>query len=657
MTTSPRHVERLQCAINAVSAMLERYAKLRQRTVMPAEMAGPPVLDLGPVEPGSALDALAGWFSLTPFETGVVVLAAAMEASPETANLCALAQGDPTLPFPTSLLALAVLGGLEGASQAAFGPSAPLRFWQLITTQNTTLGGRLFLQIGIPDAVFQFLIGQPVLDEQLSTLVAPLGQDALLPADVAFAASLVRLFASGEDAVVQLVTPPTRRAFAVAAAVAAGIGRSPFHLPLERLTNFAERQGFSRLWQRDRLALRGMLAVSFDEPPTEFRLAALGRIITEESGPLLLLGAGGQSIAERAQRAVVRVPLPPVRAAEVAGHLASLLGLEGALPAELIQTADRFRLPLATLESCAAIARMKADDTASPPPFTAILPPLLGLLRDQVREAMGGLADQVAVRMSLDDLVLPAAAKSVLLQIVARQRNRGTVLDDWGFRQAGGGAQGLSVLFSGPSGTGKTMAAEALAHALGLDLYRVDLARIVDKYIGETEKRLASLFESADATDAILLFDEADVLFGRRSEVRDSHDRYANLEVGYLLQRIENFRGIAILTTNLPSAIDEAFARRFAFSLPFEFPSRAERRDIWRKSIPPQAPTQELDWDQLSKLSLSGGQIRVIIVNAAMLAAEDRAAIGMPHIARALATEYAKQRRPMPVADLAGWRL
>jgi len=287
----------------------------------------------------------------------------------------------------------------------------------------------------------------------------------------------------------------------------------------------------------------------------------------------------------------------------------------------------------------------------------AVLPHLLGLLRDQVREAMSGLADLVAVRMTLDDLVLPGPAKSVLHQIVARQRNRGVVFDDWGFRFAGGGAQGMSVLFSGPSGTGKTMAAQALANALGLDLYRVDLARIVDKYIGETEKRLANLFDAADATDAILLFDEADVLFGRRSEVRDSHDRYANLEVGYLLQRIESFRGIAVLTTNLPSAIDDAFARRFAFSLPFEFPSRTERREIWQKAIPAQAPTQNLDWDQLSKLSLSGGQIRVIIINAAMLAADERAAIGMPHVAKALAAEYAKQRRPMPVTDLAGWRL
>jgi SpoVK/Ycf46/Vps4 family AAA+-type ATPase len=199
------------------------------------------------------------------------------------------------------------------------------------------------------------------------------------------------------------------------------------------------------------------------------------------------------------------------------------------------------------------------------------------------------------------------------------------------------------------------MAAEALAHTLSLDLFRVDLSRIVDKYIGETEKRLAALFDAADMTDAILLFDEADVLFGRRTEVKDSHDHYANLEVGYLLQRIEAFRGIAVLTTNLANAIDDAFARRFAFSLHFEFPSPDERRRIWHGAFPAAAPASGLDWDRLARLTLTGGQIRVVSINAAMLASEEEVAISMGHIARALESEYAKQRRRVPPAELADW--
>jgi SpoVK/Ycf46/Vps4 family AAA+-type ATPase len=345
--------------------------------------------------------------------------------------------------------------------------------------------------------------------------------------------------------------------------------------------------------------------------------------------------------------------LPPTDPGEVAGHLAAMLGLEAG--PELQELASRFRLPLSTLESCAVIARAQAEDQQSPAPIEAIVRCLLPLLRDQVREAMGGLADAIPVRMSLDDLILPEAARAVLNQIVARQRNRALVLDQWGFRHSGGGPQGISVLFAGPSGTGKTMAAEALAHALQLDLFRVDLSRIVDKYIGETEKRLAALFDAADSTDALLLFDEADVLFGRRTEVRDSRDHYANLEVGYLLQRIETFRGIAILTTNLPNAIDEAFSRRFAFSLHFEFPTLDERRRIWRRAFPAEAPTADLDWDKVARLSLSGGQIRLVVVNAAMLAAEEGNAIGMTHIARAMINEYGKQRRRVPPAEFEGW--
>lgn len=647
------HVERLQGAVDAVSRMLELYARQRAHAgaAFVHELAS---TGLGSPVDGSALDAMGAWFGLTEFELATVALAAGIEISPDMANLCALAQGDPTTPYPTTLLALAVFAGLNGASQAAFAPSAPLRYWQLVTTEAMRPGGRLQLHLGMPDAVLSLLIGQPVLDEKLTELIRRVESVPLLPSDAAIASQLAATLTNAhDDAAIHLVTAPTRRALAVAAATTNELGLVPFHLPLGRLTVDAERQGLARLWQRDRLALGGALLVSFEEQPTESQLTALGRLFGEGVGTTILVGEGGQALAERAPHAVIRVPLPRSDPGEVADHVAAGLGLS-ATPA-LREMVNRFRLPISTLDSCAAIARARVEEKQSPAPIDAILLHMLPLLRDQVREAMAGLADPIKVRMSLDDLVVPGPARLVLDQIIARQRNRSLVLDEWGFRHSGGGPQGMSVLFSGPSGTGKTMAAEALAHALRIDLFRVDLSRIVDKYIGETEKRLAALFDAADSTDAILLFDEADVLFGRRTEVRDSHDHYANLEVGYLLQRIETFRGIAILTTNLPNAIDDAFSRRFAFSLHFEFPTVAERREIWRRAFPAGAPTAELDWDRLAKLSLSGGQIRVVVVNAAMLAADEGNAIGMPHVARALVSEYSKQRRRVPPAELEGW--
>ncbi|MGK6319608.1 ATP-binding protein [Sphingomonas sp. DT-204] len=647
------HVERLQSAVDAVSRMLELH--VRQRTRAGAAFVREPApAGLGSPIEGSALDAMGVWFGLTEFELATVALAAGVEISPDVANLCALAQGDPAIPYPTTLLALAVFAGLNGASQAVFAPSAPLRYWQLVTAEAMRPGGRLQLHLSVPDAVLSFLIGQPVLDQELTELIHRIEPAPLLPSDAALASQLTATLANAhDDAAIHLATAPTRRALAVAAATANELGFAPFHLPLGRLTADAERQGFARLWQRDRLALGGALLISFEEQPTEFQLTALGRLLGEGAGPAILVGEGGQVVAERAPHAVIRVPLPPNEPDEVADHVAAGLGLP-ATPA-LREAVKRFRLPISTLDSCAAIARTRAEEAQSPAPIDAILPHMLPLLRDQVREAMAGLADPLEVRMSLDDLVVPDSARLVLDQIIARQRNRPLVLDEWGFRRSGGGPQGMSVLFAGPSGTGKTMAAEALAHALQLGLFRVDLSRIVDKYIGETEKRLAALFDAADSTDAILLFDEADVLFGRRTEVRDSHDHYSNLEVGYLLQRIETFRGIAILTTNLPNAIDDAFSRRFAFSLHFEFPTVAERREIWRRAFPARAPTAELDWDRLAKLSLSGGQIRVVVVNAAMLAADEGNAIGMSHVARALVSEYSKQRRRVPPAELEGW--
>nr|WP_294814464.1 ATP-binding protein [uncultured Sphingomonas sp.] len=653
MVEASPHVERLQRAVHAVSRMLELYARQRAHAGTSfAREAGP--TGLGPPLEGSALDAMASWFNLTEFELATVVLAAGVEISPDMASLCALAQGDPATPYPTTLLALAMFAGLEGASQAVFASSAPLRHWQLITTEATRPGSRLQLHLGVPDAVLSFLIGQPVLDEELTELIRRVEPAPLLPSDITLARQLAATLASsGDDAVIHLASPPTRRALAVAGATARALGFAPFHLPLGRLTADVERRGFARLWQRDRLALGGTLLVSFEEQPTESQLTALGRLLAEESGPMILIGAGGQAVAERALQAVIRAALPPSEPGEVADHVAAGLGL--AATPTLREAVNRFRLPISTLDSCAAVARAKAEETQSPASIDAILSHMLPLLRDQMREAMVGLADPIEVRMSLDDLVLPDTARLVLDQVIARQRNRPLVLDEWGFRHSGGGPQGMSVLFAGPSGTGKTMAAEALAHALELDLFRVDLSRIVDKYIGETEKRLAALFDAADSTDAILLFDEADVLFGRRTEVRDSHDHYANLEVGYLLQRIETFRGIAVLTTNLPNAIDDAFSRRFAFSLHFEFPTVAERREIWRRAFPVRAPTEKLDWDRLAKLSLSGGQIRVVVVNAAMLAADEGNMIGMPHVARALVSEYSKQRRRVPPAELEGW--
>ena len=214
---------------------------------------------------------------------------------------------------------------------------------------------------------------------------------------------------------------------------------------------------------------------------------------------------------------------------------------------------------------------------------------------------------------------------------------------------------GVSALLCGQSGTGKTFAAEALAHELQLDLYHIDLSQIVSKYIGETEKNLRRVFDAAEEGGAVLLFDEADALFGKRSEVKDSHDRYANIEVSYLLRRMESYQGITLLTSNLRSALDSAFLRRLRFIIPFPFPDANQRAELWRRAFAKQTPTRGLVFEKLAQLSVTGGQIRNIALCAAFLAASQGQPVGMRHILDAARSEYQKSERPLNENEVRGW--
>ncbi len=265
------------------------------------------------------------------------------------------------------------------------------------------------------------------------------------------------------------------------------------------------------------------------------------------------------------------------------------------------------------------------------------------------------LAHRIEPAHELDDLVLTADRKDLLLDLVRRTRFRARVMEDWGFNEASQRGRGLVALFYGPSGTGKTMAAEVVADSLGKDLYRVDLAGVVSKYIGETEKNLRAIFDEADRSDALLFFDEADALFGKRSEVRDAHDRYANIEINYLLQRIESFSGIAILATNMRQHLDEAFLRRIHVSIEFPIPRAAERLEIWRRSFPHVAPlAKDVDLGFFAdRFEVSGGSIRNIALGAAYLAAEAGLDIGMPHLVAAAQREFVKSGRRVQPEEFA----
>jgi vesicle-fusing ATPase len=267
-----------------------------------------------------------------------------------------------------------------------------------------------------------------------------------------------------------------------------------------------------------------------------------------------------------------------------------------------------------------------------------------------------GLAERIDPAAGWDDLVLPAGQSELLHEIVRHVRHRTQVYERWGFGERTSRGLGVTALFAGESGTGKTLAAEVIAAELGLDLYRIDLAATVSKYIGETEKNLRRLFEAAEASGAVLLFDEADALFGKRGEVKDGHDRYANLEVAYLLQRMESYRGLAILTTNLRSNVDRAFLRRLRFVVQFPFPDAGRRAEIWRRTFPPATPLDGIEPERLARLVASGGSIRSIALSAAFAAAEDGTAVTSAHVLRAAQVEYAKAERSLTDSETEGLR-
>jgi SpoVK/Ycf46/Vps4 family AAA+-type ATPase len=276
--------------------------------------------------------------------------------------------------------------------------------------------------------------------------------------------------------------------------------------------------------------------------------------------------------------------------------------------------------------------------------------------RSQARPRLDDLAQRIETRAGWSELVLPTPQMATLREISAHVRRRAQVYETWGFAEKCMRGLGISALFAGASGTGKTLAAEVLANELRLDLYKIDLSHVVSKYIGETEKNLRRVFDAAEEGGAILLFDEADALFGKRSEVKDSRDRYANIEVSYLLQRMEAYRGLAILTTNMKDAIDPAFLRRIRFLVQFPFPDMAERIEIWRRMFPERTPVDGLDVSRLAKLHVAGGNIRNIALNAAFLAADSGEPVRMSHVLRAARTEYAKIEKPLTPAEIGGWQ-
>ncbi|EFH84855.1 ATP-binding protein [Ktedonobacter racemifer] len=604
----------------------------------------------------STVEALCSAFGLSSFERDILLLCTGIEFDSTFTSLCAAAQGDATKTYPTFSLALAAL---PQPHWEALVPDAPLRYWRLIEVGT---GSLLTLNsLRIDERILHYLIGMQHLDERLVGLVQPVRDTGdLVPSHVALAERVGYVWrqaaSSAVLSIVQLCGDETASKLAIAAAACNASGLKLYRMAASALpTSPVELDAFQRLWERESVLSGCVLLIECDE--LDATDSAHGNAITQ----LLENMRSPLVISNRERWRTLRRPVisfdvcRPTLQEQRATWQQALGEAAGHLNGRLDGLVSQFSLSTSTILSTSieVLGYVKSvEDAAAIDEMSSVL---WDTCRLQARPQLEGLAQRIDPVATWEDLVLPDAQRSILREIAAHVRQRNKVYEAWGFARKSSRGLGISALFAGMSGTGKTLAAEVLAHELRLDLYHIDLSSIVSKYIGETEKNLRRVFDAAEEGGAILLFDEADALFGKRSEVKDSHDRYANIEVSYLLQRMEAYRGLAILTTNMKNALDAAFLRRIRFIVQFPFPDAVQRAEIWRRIFPPATPTERLDVGKLARLNVTGGNIRNIALSAAFLAANAGEPVRMKHLVQAARGEYAKLEKPLTESEIGGW--
>ena len=611
------------------------------------ERAGRPPADPAPAPPTdptmlSALDRLCETFQLGAFERDVVLLCAGVETDADLAERCASAQGNPQWTRPTIGFVLATL---SGANWHALSPSGALRRMDILRLDAATELVRA--PLGIDEAVLHFLLDGIYRDPELEGIATELRATPSPVAEHRVAVARALAFWTSAPArlpVLQMTARHTGDGLAAAALLCEEAGMPAWQIDATALVSLPAQTGLRKLvrhWQRlARLFEAVAVVVVPDETGTDATDAAWRFAEAIEEPAVILMRERRGS--PRPGAMVIDLPTASAASRRALWTQALAARLDNAPdPAPVEQLAATFELGVSAIETVAAVVGQA--------PW---LPAVWDACRQQARGQLDQLAQRITPATSWDGLVVPSSLASALHDLVDQVRHRTLVHETWGMAPDGSRGMGIAALFSGPSGTGKTLAAEVIAHELDLDLYRIDLSATVSKYIGETEKNLARIFDAAEAGGAVLLFDEADALFGKRSEVQDSHDRYANIEVGYLLQRMEAYRGLALLTTNLRESLDSAFLRRLRFVLDFPFPDLALRTKLWAVALPSSIPQQGVEPSALARLMLAGGQIRSVSLNAAFLAAADGGVLRPRHLLTAVRREYAKVSRALSDSEI-----
>ena len=625
----------------------------------------------------SALERLCKLFNLSDFERDILLLCAAVELDPSFEELLIKAQGSLQRNYPTLSLALSAF---PESHWYVLSSQSPLQKWKLIEIE---LGQTLTKSpIKINKRILCYLLSEPCLDDELAGILKPYSTAnysniPLPPSHKKIAEQLIVLWSSGMKTrnftIVQLCGTEINSKYAIASTACTHLKLklsviSATLLPTDpNQLNSLKQQCLREVVVTDSALLLDCDEINLADSSREWAISQFIEglnipvvISTQErirQGQNPTINLDINQPTHREQRDIWQSHLGLV-AEEINGHIPRLVS-QFNLSSSAIQAAC-LSLNNLELENISESETKVAEVAESTPAkieisSSPIVNHLWDFCRSQSRPHLEDLAQRIEAFATWDDLILAENEKNILRDIAIHVRQRAKVYQEWGFANWGTRGLGISALFSGASGTGKTMSAEVLAKELRLDLYRIDLSAVVSKYIGETEKNLRRIFDAAETSGAILLFDEADALFGKRTQVNDSHDRHANVEVSYLLQRMESYQGLAILTTNLKQSLDQAFLRRIRFFVNFAFPNADLRSQIWERIFPKQTPTHELDYKKLGKLNMPGGNIRNIALNAAFIAAEAGEPVMMKHILQATKSEYVKSERPLTDVEVRGW--
>jgi SpoVK/Ycf46/Vps4 family AAA+-type ATPase len=637
-------------------AELDDQRRAIARELAGAEAAGQPV----------PLLRLQRLFDLSDFECDVILLALAPELDVRYERLYAYLQDDVTRKRPSLDLALrlACHHPAERTEQRALlGPDGALIRQRLIQLADDSQrpGNGLARLISLDERITALLLGHSGIDPRIAAhvrLIQPAPAGGPLPAELPERLrDLLDLAADGLVIGLQGSYGSGRRALAEHVCAAMGVPLLEVRVDTLSATSLAPGEAIGRVVREARLSQALVLwdnpeAILHDETARAWRAALLEGLDTPGLRSLLILEQPWESRGAMRQNSFLRIEVPLPSYSERQQLWRHHLGRPGLDDRDLQELSSTFRLSGGQIRDAVLMARSLArwqgeqDDRLG-------LEAIYAACRAQSSGKLDSLAHKVKTTYAWDDIVLPADQVTQLREICLQVRHRQTVLETWGFDRHLAMGKGVNVLFAGQSGTGKTMAAEIVAGHLGLELYKIDLSMMVSKYIGETEKNLDRVFTAAREANAILFFDEADSIFGKRSEVKDAHDRYANIEVGYLLQKMEEYDGVVILSTNLRKNMDDAFVRRLHVTIDFPFPEEPDRLRIWRKVFPPHLPlADDLDLDFLARqFKLAGGNVRNIALFAAFLAADKGGRVGMAEVIWAIKREYQKLGKLVTEAD------